>query len=71
MTTSRPYLSTAVRRGLESIGAGMLDTACPDQAAAIAWAKAVSDALPPPKATPQARRTVKANAATPQPVNQV
>lgn len=62
MTTSRPYLSAAVRRGLNAIGAGMLDAACPDQAAAIAWARALSESLSAPQAP--GRQVSRARAAT-------
>lgn len=53
--TSRRHLSAAVRRGLEAIGAGMLDHACPDQAAAIEWARHLSETL----ATAEARQPLR------------
>lgn len=63
MTPSRPYFSAAVRRGLNAIGAGMLDASCPDQAAAIAWARALSESLSTPQS--QGRRAQRARAAAP------
>lgn len=59
MTTPRLFLSAAVRRGLDAIGAGMLDHACPDQRAAIAWARGLSESI-----TAQGRRVSRVNAAS-------
>lgn len=69
MTTPRLFLSASVRRGLEAIGAGMLDHACPDQAAAIAWARGLSESLTAPAA--QGRRVSRANAALAQRERQI
>lgn len=59
MTTPRLFLSAAVRRGLDAIGAGMLDHACPDQRAAIAWARGLSESITAQAA--QGRRVSRVN----------
>lgn len=64
VTTPRLFLSASVRRGLEAIGAGMLDHACPDQRAAIAWARALSEGLSAPQS--RGRQVPRARAAASQ-----